>query len=147
MFVRTIENVMYIVNYSNVRMEFSELCDHIEMKVDVFGSQQSKVKIEPKASGKSVVQYLRKQTKINVIEYVMPEGDKIARTNANQPILEAQRVKLLKGSWNNAFLDEVAMFPNAKHDEAVDCLNMAIEDELKRPPARRKRVGYVHPSY
>jgi predicted phage terminase large subunit-like protein len=147
LFCRTIENVLYVINYSDVRMEFNELCDHIAMKLDLYGSEQSRVKVEPKASGKSVVQYLRKQTKLNVIEYIMPEGDKVARTNANQPVFESGRVKLLKGSWNNAFLDAVAMFPNAKHDEAVDCLNMAVEDELKRPPARKKRTGYVDPSY
>jgi len=139
----TVENVMYVVRYAEVRAEFSELCDYIDSMMDLYGNSQSRIKIEPKANGKSVVQYLRKQTKLNVIEYIMPEGDKIARTNANQPIMEARRVKLLKGSWNASFLDALAMFPNAKHDESVDCLNMAIEDELKRTVAKKRRAAHV----
>lgn len=139
----TVGNVMYVVRYAEVRAEFSELCDYIDSMMDLYGNAQSRIKIEPKANGKSVVQYLRKQTKLNVIEYIMPEGDKIARTNSNQPIMEARRVKLLKGSWNASFLDALAMFPNAKHDEAVDCLNMAIEDELKRTVAKKRRAAHV----
>jgi predicted phage terminase large subunit-like protein len=139
----TVDNLMYVVRYAEVRAEFSELCDYIDSMMDLYGNAQSRIKIEPKANGKSVVQYLRKQTKLNVIEYIMPEGDKIARTNANQPIMEARRVKLLKGSWNASFLDALAMFPNAKHDEAVDCLNMAIEDELKRTVAKKRRAAHV----
>ncbi len=145
--VRKIGNIMYVVRYDEVRAEFSELCEHIENHLDVYGTAQSRIYVEPKASGKSVVQYLRKQTKLNVIEYTMPEGDKVARTNANQPIMEGQRVKLLKGSWNARFMDALAMFPNAKHDEAVDCLNMAIEQELKRTVVKPRGYGYVDNKY
>lgn len=145
--VRKIGNILFVVRWDEVRAEFSELCEHIENHLDVYGTAQSRIYVEPKASGKSVVQYLRKQTKLNVIEYTMPEGDKVARTNANQPVMESQRVKLLKGSWNGRFLDALAMFPNAKHDEAVDCLNMAIEQELKRTVVKPRGYGYVDNKY
>lgn len=144
---RKIGNILYVIRWDEVRAEFSELCEHIENHLDVYGTAQSRIYVEPKASGKSVVQYLRKQTKLNVIEYTMPEGDKVARTNANQPIMEGQRVKLLKGSWNARFMDALAMFPNAKHDEAVDCLNMAIEQELKRTVVKPRGYGYVDNKY
>lgn len=144
LYCRTINNITYVVKYKEIRAEFSDLCDFLIDGHENYCSDTSKAYIEPKASGKSVVQYLKRHTRINVIEFKMVEGDKIARTNANQPIFESGRVKLLRGAWNNDFLEKLAMFPNAKHDEAVDCLNMAVEQELKRSKPPKRNVIYNH---
>jgi phage terminase large subunit-like protein len=48
--------------------------------------------------------------------------------------MEAKRVKLIKGAWNDAFLLELAQFPNGAHDEYIDLLNMAIQDCQNSPP-------------
>jgi hypothetical protein len=34
-------------------------------------------------------------------------------------------VKIVRGGWNSAFFDELAMFPNGKHDDQVDALSGA----------------------
>jgi predicted phage terminase large subunit-like protein len=33
---------------------------------------------------------------------------------------EAGNVKLVRGPWNDTFLDEVCSFPNAQHDDQID---------------------------
>ena len=40
---------------------------------------------------------------------------------------EAGNVKLLRGPWNEAFLDEVSVFPNGSHDDQVDALSGAFD--------------------
>ena len=87
---------------------------------------QSKLHVEPKASGKSVVQELRSLTQLNVVEAPTPDGDKRSRVNTASPFIEAGRVVLLDGSWNSALVSQAAAFPTAAHDDMLDCLTQAI---------------------
>ena len=103
-------------------------------------NHKSIIEIEPKASGKSLEQTLRKQTSLNVKEGVPPAKDKVARVKDTSPTMEAQRVKLIRGTWNKDFLDQVSMFPNAKHDEYVDCLTMMIGNGKPKSKVRTSQV-------
>lgn len=120
-------NDWLIRNAETEHLEFPELCKALPTFAHLNGySNRSIVEIEPKASGKSLVQTLRLQTNLNVKEGVPPSKDKVSRVKDASPILESGRVKLIKGHWNDSFLDQVSMFPNAKHDEYVDCLTMMV---------------------
>jgi len=52
---------------------------------------------------------------------------KIERARASSPYIEGGRVFLVRGGWNESFLNQIAMFPNAKHDEHIDLTAYAIE--------------------
>lgn len=124
---------LYIVDVHTKRYEFSELCKAIINRVALFGTSRSIVEIEPKASGKSVVQRLRESTMLNVKDSKAPTSDKIARTTANSDIVSSGRVLLLNnGNWYKNYLDQVCGFPNMKHDEEIDVTNMAIEKLIKK---------------
>lgn len=87
----------------------------------------STMKVEPKASGKSLIQMLRDTTRLNISEGAIPTKDKVARANVCVPFVEARRVYLLEGaSWVDMFLEEITLFPNAPHDDIVDCFTMAV---------------------
>lgn len=47
-------------------------------------------------------------------------GDKHTRASPLASQAEAGNVKLLRGPWNAAFLEEIGMFPNANYDDQVD---------------------------
>jgi predicted phage terminase large subunit-like protein len=47
-------------------------------------------------------------------------GDKSVRAGPFAAQAEAGNVRLLKGSWNHAFLEELCSFPTGKHDDIVD---------------------------
>jgi predicted phage terminase large subunit-like protein len=81
-------------------------------------------------SGKSVVQVLKLQPWLNILEGPVPKDDKETRAKAVSPKAEAGKVRLHRGSWNEDFLHELCTFPNAAHDEAVDLLAEAIHEEL-----------------
>ena len=130
------ENTMYIRRVESVRKEFPELCRYIPEFVHNYGySSSSKVKIEPKASGKSVKQQLKQSTNLNVIEDKPPTQDKVSRANGIAPFIESGRCVLLEGSWVDGFLNQCASFPNGVHDDEVDCLVMAVENETTRKKA------------
>jgi len=93
-------------------------------------SRLSLARIEPKATGKSVVQVMKKQTGLNVIEAISPKESKPARVNSILSVVEGGRVYLPEGmEWVGLFLDECASFPNAAHDDRVDCLTGMILSE------------------
>lgn len=123
----------YIIRFAETEhLEFPELCKALSNFVKQHGySNRSIVEIEPKASGKSLVQTLRKETNLNVKEGTPPSKDKVSRVKDTSPQMESRRVKLIRGKWNTEFLDQVSMFPNAKHDEYVDCLTMMLSGNTK----------------
>ena len=125
------DNKWQIIDCVNVRKEFPELVKFIPQWVAKNGyTNRSRVYVEPKASGKSIVQTLKKETGLNVREDKPPSKDKVARVQDISASLETGRVSLLKGDWNEEFLQQLVKFPSAKHDDMVDCLVMAINKHM-----------------
>lgn len=54
------------------------------------------------------------------------KDSKMSRVNAITPKLQSGRVKLLAGLWVDSFTDQVTTFRNAKRDDQVDVLQMAV---------------------
>jgi predicted phage terminase large subunit-like protein len=121
---------MYICNVESVWMEFPDLMKEVVRFTQWNGySNRSRIFIEPKASGLPAVQTLKRETMLNVIADKPPTTDKITRVNACLPFLESGRVILIRGAWNDSFIHQCCTFPNATHDDEVDCLTMAISRE------------------
>ncbi len=137
-------NDLYIFNWTESWKEFSDLCNFTVSYRDMYGSKNSITWVEPKASGKSIVQHLKRTSNLNIVEYQMPDGDKETRLWAVEPYIKSGRVILVKGSWNKPFLDQVCSFGSKSpplHDEAVDNLVMAINQALVRKVFERKSSG------
>lgn len=140
-------NDLYVCAFITRHMEMPALRDFVPLFAEAVGFDHGgSMLIEPKASGSSLKQLL-KENGYNAIEIgvnnkkeskFVADG-KEARANAMSPYMEAGRVFLLEGAWNTPFLEELAMFPNATHDEAVDCLCYIIHRLLSRE--RKARVG------
>jgi len=130
-------NELYIKEVKAVRLEFPELIKEIQKFSSINGyTNKSRIYIEPKASGKSIVQMLKRSTGLNVVEDKPPTQDKISRANSISAFVESGRVNLLDGRYINDFMNELKAFPNASHDDMVDVLIMAID----RNTNRRKKV-------
>jgi predicted phage terminase large subunit-like protein len=127
------EGKWHLREWTAVYMEFPELVKFFpEFAARNGCAARSVVIIEPKASGKSLVQTLRRNTGLNVVEDAPPSRDKTARAQDISPVVEGGHILLPEGaSWANAFVDELAHFPNAAHDEAMDCLVIMINRHLK----------------
>ena len=134
----------FIIRFAETEhLEFPELCKALPTFAHRNGySNKSMVEIEPKASGKSLVQTLQRETSLNVKEGIPPAKDKTARVKDTSPVMESGRVKLIRGQWNEPFLSQLTTFPNAKHDEYVDCVTMMIGN----PKKQTKYGGRIKPS-
>ena len=81
--------------------------------------------IEKKASGQSLIQDLRRAG-LPVLEYT-PDRDKVTRANAATPFLESGRIWLpFTKPWSLELIEEAAGFPNARYDDQVDAMVMAV---------------------
>lgn len=123
-------NLVYVKEVQEVFLEFPDLCQRI---IEVASKEKpaTKIYIEPKANGKTIIAQLKHSTLLNVVSLPSPQDSKIARINSITPKLETKRVKLLKGNWNEGFLYQCSGFPNSKRDDQVDTLYSAVDTLLK----------------
>lgn len=85
--------------------------------------------VERAANGYAVIDTLQRE--LTGVEGVNPKGSKEVRAHAVTPEIAAGKVYLPHPSepgneWVHLFLDEVAKFPNAKHDDQVDAATQAL---------------------
>lgn len=137
-----IDGKIFIRKFERVWQELPDYIKYSHKFLSENGyTNRSKFKIEPKASGLSIIQSIKEKSSINVMPYKFPKSGKVrqndpkeVRARAASPSVESGRIYLIDGSWISSFLDEVTMFPNAAHDEAVDCLTMDVIENLFRKP-------------
>lgn len=129
----------YILECLEKWLDFTAQTDWVQEFADDNGySKNSLIRVEPKATGKSLVQVLRKQTGLNIKEGPVPKESKASRVNSVSPVIEAGRVYLPFGAaWVASFLNQCAAFPNGAHDDMVDCLTGMIISERQPPKFKR----------
>ena len=89
---------------------------------------QIRIEKEPGASGKSLLETF--ETKILFGYSVKASGgtgDKLVRAQPLSAAAEQGRVKLLQGTWNQDFINELTSFPDVSHDDQVDAADSALE--------------------
>jgi predicted phage terminase large subunit-like protein len=126
------QNNYYILSSIDKYLEMPELIKFIPQYISSLGVNIRMIYVEPKASGKSIKQLIQSETRLNITEIKSKfvSVSKIERARTSSPYCEGGRVKLIKGSWNEHFLNQVAIFPNGKHDEHIDLTSYAIEKNL-----------------
>jgi len=68
-----------------------------------------------------------------VVFTVPPQGDKETRATPASTAAEHGRIRLVRGPWNDAFLDELESFPKGAHDDQVDALSGAYNQLIGNP--------------
>ena len=129
------DNHLYILNAVDKWMEMHELLKYFPGFADSnYHSSRERVYIEPKASGKSLRSMLNKMgfNCVEIANDVVSVG-KMARVKDAEPTLDSGKVSLVKGPWNDKFINQCAIFPNGKHDEHVDNLCYAINKYFIKP--------------
>ena len=130
------KNGYYVLDLWVGRPNFPDLTE--QAKTEYAKWAPDSVEVEDKASGISLIQQLRRDTKIP-IHAIKAIDDKIARAHSVTGILEAGRVYLPKRApWLSTFLSEVCGFPTAAHDDVTDSLVYGL---MHYKPRRRASLG------
>ena len=120
------DNNLYIQSLEINKLEFPELLKWLKVHIP----NNAKIYIEGKASGKSIIQTLKRETNFNVMELQVKEG-KIVRKHAVSPFFEAGRVIIDKNIRYKSELIEQLIFDETKNDDILDTVMHAIEKLLK----------------
>jgi len=83
---------------------------------------------DPGAAGKSDAEAKVKLLAGYSVKVSTVTGDKATRARPASAQAEAGNVKLVRGEWNTAFLDEVCAFPSAQFDDQVDAFADALNE-------------------
>ena len=128
----TFRNKLYIIAMSEVWLGFSALLDHVTDFTAEHGyNDSSYLRIEPKANGKDLIDALVSHKGLNAFASKSPTTDKIQRVHAITPILQSERVGILAGAkWGEKLKEQVKNFPKSTHDDIVDCIEIAVREEL-----------------
>ena len=96
------------------------------------------VEQEPGSGGKESAQATIRNLAGWTVRAERVTGDKQTRAEPFAAQCEAGNVRIVRGDWNAAYLDELMMFPNGKHDDQVDASSGAF-NKLARPAMREAR--------
>jgi predicted phage terminase large subunit-like protein len=119
-------------------MEYPELKREVRAQYERF--RPSVVLIEDKASGTQLIQELIADGLYAVTRY-QPQTDKIMRMHAQTAMIENGFVYLPDTApWLNAYLRELASFPNGRHDDQVDSTAQML-DWFKRGSGPSSNAG------
>jgi predicted phage terminase large subunit-like protein len=81
---------------------------------------------EPGSAGKVVTDHYLRLLQGYTFHGKRSTGSKADRAQPLAAQAEGGAVKLLRGGWNQDFLDELEMFPFGTHDDAVDAASLAL---------------------
>ena len=132
-------NGFYVLDCFKERLQYPDLKRKIAELAAKFNANG--VLIEDKASGQSIIQDLRAESKLPIIA-INPKDDKITRLARVSPLIEAGKLLLPQlAKWRSELESELFSFPNSKHDDVVDAisqfLNWARGKQGNNPNLRR----------
>jgi predicted phage terminase large subunit-like protein len=126
---RTSEGIYYVIDVKRIRGTPQAVESLIKQTAELDGRAVSiEMEQEPGASGKTVIDYYRRKVLSGYnFRPRRPSGNKRVRAGPVSSQAEAGNVKLVRGRWNAAFLDELEIFDQGAHDDQVDALSGAFE--------------------
>ena len=123
-----VDGTYYIEDVTRDRAAGSKV-DNLLLNTATQDGQECPISIpqDPGSAGKSYGRYLVKIL-VGFIARATPEsGSKELRAEPLSAQAQAGNVKLVKGAWNEAFLNELALFPNSAIKDQVDAASRAFD--------------------
>jgi predicted phage terminase large subunit-like protein len=117
------DNSFYLVEMRYGRWNFPDLLDNLKALARIHNPRC--LVIEQAASGQSLIQMLKKETKIHVHPY-RPIKSKVQRLQQVLPLFEDNRVKICEGVWNEDLRKQLFDFPFVLHDDMVDSVTWGL---------------------
>lgn len=119
-------NNLYIDGGYRRRVEYPELRRYILGRIAA--EPDTEIGIELSANGNAVYQDLMRSSGNlgRKLRGIRPKGDKVSRALGWLALAEAGNVYLIRGPWNDEFLNEAAAFPVGTHDDQIDAISIAV---------------------
>ena len=126
---RSKDNVLYLVDMKHFRGTPGANEALVRQTAQMDGVDVAiRMEQEPGSSGKKAIDdYQRRVLMGYNFQGVPATGSKEVRANPASSQAQAGNIKLVRGTWINAFLDEIEQFPSdGAHDDQVDAMSGAL---------------------
>ena len=122
------ENVLYIMDVKRARGTPGAVEALVRQTAELdTRAVQIVMEQEPGSSGVKVIDDYRRRVLMGwAFKADKVTGNKLIRANPLASQAQAGNVKLVRGTWINAFLDEAEIFPQGAHDDQVDATSGAL---------------------
>jgi predicted phage terminase large subunit-like protein len=90
---------------------------------------------EPGSGGKDAAGLFVKLLAGYGVTTELPSGSKEIRADPFSSQVNAGNVRLVRGPWNEQYIEEMRQFPRGRHDDQIDASALAFK-ELTKPVAR-----------
>lgn len=129
-----LDGVFYVEDVIRKRITPKETENLIQQTAMLDGEQvEIYIEEEPGSEGKALLDHYARNVLLGfTFRHSRVTGDKELRANPVSSAAEAGNVKIVSGSWNTAYLDELEAFPIGGHDDQVDATSGAFS-KLKGP--------------
>lgn len=121
---------VYLLNFINKRQELPELVQSVIQYCQINGiTPEHIIKIEPKASGYSLEQYLKTESNlsVSVIKDDLVGMSKSEKLHTVAPVVESGRFYITEQCANkDEAVSQITQFPKWPHDEACDLLSYGL---------------------
>jgi len=122
--IKVYQNNYYIINVKRIKLDYPDLKRTLINMANSY--QPNMILIEDKASGQTLIQDLKRDTKLNIAA-IIPSKDKITRASQVSATIESGKVLLPEfADWLPDFESELALFPNSVNDDQVDSLSQGL---------------------
>lgn len=86
---------------------------------------------DPGQAGKAQAQYLVSRLAGYRVKATPETGDKATRAEPYAAQVEAGNVALVRGKWNEVYLEELGLFPGGEHNDQVDASSRAFTEIVR----------------
>ena len=123
--IAKIRNDVYIRKAWSENLEFPDLVKRIQELYKLYNIKI--VRIEPKASGISTIQQLKRQTSMAVTELPNKKDDKETCLKSVSPLIESGRLIFVEDISNDIVTEQITKFPKYDKDEMTDLVYYALQ--------------------
>ena len=126
---RTADGTFYITNMQRLRSSPGMRDQAILEAANLDGTSCTvRMPQDPGQAGKSQAEHFARLLAGFSLRILSVSGDKKTRASPAASQAEFDKIKLVRGHWNEDFLDELCNFPNDAHDDIVDALSDLIDE-------------------
>jgi predicted phage terminase large subunit-like protein len=119
------DGVLYLADMRHMRGTPAQVEALIKQTAELDGRNVAvNIEQEPGSSGVNTIDHYQRHVLPGyTVRGIRSTGSKTERAAPVSSAAEAGNVRLLRGAWINAFLDEIEIFPQGAHDDQVDAVS------------------------
>ena len=130
-----VDGIFYISHAKRARKEGFQVREMMKRtaEMDGIGTIQDFPQ-DPGQAGKDQAQTIAQYLIGFNVRYSVESGDKELRAEPLSAQAEAGNIKIVRGEWNQQYIDEIKLFPNSKFKDQVDATSRAFHRIVKEIP-------------